>query len=294
MRIRELRPEDAPYLAEWMPDAKDFLRASESAPDERHYAIVSDEDACMGMASLTHIDSAEGFAELRIVVRRIAFSKGYAHCGVVEILDIAFQRLGLNSVYWCVNPDNARAIRFFQKHGFNTLDQDVPENILNRHREEKGLIWYAVLRGDDYRNAALSRGMIAGSRIISIKTVPTIEAGELSFFEARRDIDFDIKRIYYISKVPEGARRGFHAHKELKQLLFCPYGEIQLILDDGSVREEITLNDPSIGIVIEKPTWREMLWLKKDSVLCVAASELYQVADYIRDYQEFQKYVGQK
>ena len=292
MRIRELRPEDAPHSTEWIPDAEAFLRASGSAPDERHYAIVSGEDKCMGMVSLIHIDTAEGFAELRVAVRRIAFSKGYAHCGVVEVLDIAFRNLGLNSVYWCVDPGNARAIRFFVKHGFNMLDQDVPENILNRHREEKDLTWFAVLRGDDYRNAALSRGTIAGCRIISIKTVPTIEAGELSFFEARRDIDFDIKRIYYISKVPEGARRGFHAHKELKQLLFCPYGEIQLILDDGTAREEITLNDPSIGIVIEKPTWREMLWLKKDSVLCVAASELYQVEDYIRDYKEFQEYIG--
>ena len=83
-------------------------------------------------------------------------------------------------------------------------------------------------------------------------------------------------------------------HKELKQLLFCPYGEIRLILDNGSVREEITLNDPSIGVVIDKPIWREMLWLKKDSVLCVAASEYYDEDDYIRDYGEFRDYIRRK
>ena len=66
-------------------------------------------------------------------------------------------------------------------------------------------------------------------KVAHIKTIPTVDAGELSFFEANNDIPFDIKRIYYISKVPEGVRRGFHAHKELKQLLFCPYGRIQLI-----------------------------------------------------------------
>ena len=132
---------------------------------------------------------------------------------------------------------------------------------------------------------------VAGSRIIRIKTVPTEGAGELSFFEAGRDIDFEIKRIYYISNVPEGVRRGFHAHKELKQLLFCPYGEIRLTLDDGSEREEITLDDPSIGVVIEKPVWREMLWLKENSVLCVAASDYYREEDYIRDYSEFLEYV---
>ena len=93
--------------------------------------------------------------------------------------------------------------------------------------------------------------------------------------------------MYYISKVPEGTRRGFHAHKNLKQLLFCPYGRIQLVLENKNGREEIELSDPSIGVVIEEPTWREMLWIQKDSVLCVAASDYYEVEDYIRDYDEF-------
>ncbi len=127
--------------------------------------------------------------------------------------------------------------------------------------------------------------------MIHIKTIPTINAGELSFFEATHEIPFDIKRIYYISKVPEGTRRGFHAHKELKQLLFCPYGRIQLVLENKNGREEIELSDPSIGVVIEECTWREMLWLQKDSVLCVAASDFYKVEDYIRDYDEFSKIV---
>ena len=100
-----------------------------------------------------------------------------------------------------------------------------------------------------------------------------------------------IRDRYYISKVPEGTRRGFHAHKKLKQLLFCPYGRIQLILESKHGREEIELSDPSVGVVIEEPTWREMLWLQKDSVLCVAASEFYDVEDYIRDYQEFKEYI---
>lgn len=89
------------------------------------------------------------------------------------------------------------------------------------------------------------------------------ESGELSFFEATHDVSFEFKRMYYISKVPEGTRRGFHAHKKLKQLLFCPYGRIQLILENKYGREEIELSDPSIGVVIEEPTWREMLWLQK-------------------------------
>ena len=44
-------------------------------------------------------------------------------------------------------------------------------------------------------------------------------------------------------------------------------------------------------MVIERATWREMLWLQKDSVLCVAASDYYDEKDYIRDYGEFQAYI---
>ena len=312
MRLRELRIEDAPLMMEWISDkelasrlnyeyalnstkdVESFIRSTLSLADEKHYAIVSDEDEYMGTVSLRHIDYNESVAELTIVVCQNAMGKGYAHHGLIAAIDIAFAELGLNSVYWGVDADNIRAIRFFTKHGFNTLDEDIPLEIKSRYANETNSVWFVVLKGDDYRNSSLSRGMVAGNKIISIKTIPTIEAGELSFFEAGNDICFEIKRIYYISKVPEGKRRGFHAHKELKQLLFCPYGEIQLILDDGKVREEITLNDPSIGIIIDKPTWREMLWLKTDSVLCVAASDYYSMEDYIRDYDEFKKFVQVK
>ena len=126
------------------------------------------------------------------------------------------------------------------------------------------------------------------------RSVPTVDAGEISIFEADKDIPFSIKRIYYISKVPQGIKRGFHAHRNLKQLLFCPFGKINITLDDGKNREEIILDDPSIGIMIEKPIWRELLWLKKDSVLCVAASEYYNTSDYIRDYEEFKRFLEER
>lgn len=124
-------------------------------------------------------------------------------------------------------------------------------------------------------------------RTIDIKTINQEGIGGLSFFEAEKDIPFPIKRIYYITDVPMGIKRGFHAHKELKQLLFCPYGKICITLDDGINREDIILDAPSKGIVIESPLWREMLWLEENSVLCVAASDYYSEQDYIRDYDEF-------
>ncbi len=130
------------------------------------------------------------------------------------------------------------------------------------------------------------------NRTIKINTIPTDGSGSLSFFEANRDIPFEIKRIYFISNVPEGKKRGFHAHKTLKQLLFCPYGEIIISLDNGNDKQDILLNDPSIGILIDEPLWREMHWLKESSALCVAASDYYDPNDYIRDYNEYLNYIN--
>ena len=129
--------------------------------------------------------------------------------------------------------------------------------------------------------------------LVEIKTIDSGYAGELSFFEASRDVPFEIKRIYYIHGVPYGAQRGGHAHIALKQILFCPYGSIEIILDDGHKRESVLLDDPSKGLVIGPGLWREMVWRQENSVLCVAASEYYDEKDYIRDYAAFIKYVNE-
>lgn len=301
MYLRELKLEDAPRMLEWMhdidvvknmrgnfmsktiEDCKSFIESSVSEKDI-HLAIASDTDEYMGTVSLKHIENES--AEFAITVHRDAMGRGYSWYGISKIMEKAFNDYGLESVYWCVSKSNVRAVRFYDKHNFHEA-LDIPENILNRYKGIDDLKWYSVLKGDEICH----KDVVAGCKVIQIKTIPTINAGELSFFESSKDVGFDFKRIYYISKVPEGVRRGFHAHKNLKQLLFCPYGRIQLILENEMGREEIELSDPSIGVVIENPTWREMLWLQKDSVLCVAASDYYDANDYIRDYEEFREYI---
>ncbi|MCI9478242.1 MAG: GNAT family N-acetyltransferase [Lachnospiraceae bacterium] len=307
MYLRKFEQKDAVYMLEWMhdkevtkdlaadfekkqlKDAEEFIISNRQELKNLHLAIVSDTDEYMGTVSLKNIDKYAQNAEFAIIVRKRAMGKGYARYAMMEILRIAFEELELNCVYWCVSKKNKRALKFYEKHGFHEA-LDIADRIKKRYEEITDLKWYSVLSGDDYQNKMLERKMIAGCKIISIKTIPTVDAGELSYFEAIQDIPFNIKRVYYISKVPEGVRRGYHAHKKLKQLLFCPYGKIQLILDDGNRKEEIILSDPSIGILIEQPIWREMLWLEKDSVLCVTASDFYDESDYIRDYQEFLKF----
>lgn len=127
-------------------------------------------------------------------------------------------------------------------------------------------------------------------KIINIKTIDSGYAGKLSFFEGCRDLPFEIKRIYYIHGVPNHSQRGGHAHKKLQQLLFCPYGTIEIVLDDAKNRQSVLLDDPGKGLLIGSGLWREMIWHTENAVLCVAASEYYDEKDYIRDYDAFLKY----
>ncbi|HHR6080931.1 TPA: sugar 3,4-ketoisomerase [Providencia alcalifaciens] len=115
------------------------------------------------------------------------------------------------------------------------------------------------------------------------------ERGSLISLEQHKNIPFEVKRIYYIFGTKEGVSRGFHAHKNLEQVAICLKGSCRFLLDDGKNKEEIVLNDPSIGLYISNVTWREMHDFSEDCVLIVLASELYDESDYIRDYNEFLK-----
>ena len=118
------------------------------------------------------------------------------------------------------------------------------------------------------------------------------DKGGLSFLEGGRDIPFAIKRVYYIYDVPDGERRGFHAHKELQQYLICIHGQCSILLDDGVERKSVVLDDPNVGLYVGPGNWREMYGFSAGAVLLVLASEYYDESDYIRDYDDFLKYVN--
>lgn len=126
--------------------------------------------------------------------------------------------------------------------------------------------------------------------VIHIRTVETEGEGALSFFETGVDLPFEIKRSYYIYGTKKNVIRGGHAHKKLKQLLYCPYGKINILLDDGTKRKEVLLDSPDKGLILYPGIWRDMEWEVDNSVLCVAASELYDENDYIRDKDEYVKW----
>lgn len=114
-----------------------------------------------------------------------------------------------------------------------------------------------------------------------------ISEGMLTFVESLKDTPFEIKRVYYTYNVKKGALRGMHAHKKLKQILICVYGRIEVECSDGKERETIILDSPSKGLYLGERIWHIIKCLEDNIILLVLASDYYDEADYVRNYEEF-------
>ena len=117
------------------------------------------------------------------------------------------------------------------------------------------------------------------------------ERGSLIALEENKNIPFSVKRVYFMYDTLEGVVRGKHSHKNLQQILFCVAGACTVRLDDGREKVDVRLDQPSRGLLIGPAIWREMYDFSEDAVLMVLASEYYDEADYIRDYEQFLDFV---
>ncbi len=128
-----------------------------------------------------------------------------------------------------------------------------------------------------------------GVRGVDIYQFPWVHdpRGDLTVGEFDDQFPFRPKRYFIVSGVPSGEIRGEHAHKQCHQFLLCAYGQCSVRVDDGSTRLEIQLSKPNIGIHLPPMIWGRQWQYSPDAALLVFASELYDPADYIREYDEF-------
>ena len=111
--------------------------------------------------------------------------------------------------------------------------------------------------------------------------------GQLSVGHFMDEVPFEPRRFFLVYEVPSKYVRGEHAHRVCQQFLICVSGSLSLMLDDGTVREEVLLNRPDVGVYIPPMIWTSQYNYSSDAALLAFASEKYDPADYIRDYDEF-------
>ena len=128
--------------------------------------------------------------------------------------------------------------------------------------------------------------------VIQISSVSN-NSGQLYVLEKQDMLPFQIKRVYYITNVAKKTIRGKHAHKQLKQLMMCVGGSCDIMLDDGKEKTKVTLDNPGKLLYIQPCMWREIINFSDNATLIVFASAEYDEKDYIRNYGDFQKYIGE-
>ena len=159
MRLRQLQLKDAPLMLEWMhdpdvvrymhtdfasktlTDCERFIQAAKNSAENLHYAVVNDEDEYMGTVSLKHIKNRK--AEFAITVRACAMGKDYARFAMESIIRKGFSELRLDKIYWCVSPENTRALRFYDKNGYKR-SEEAEIDLYYTPEEIAGMKWYCV------------------------------------------------------------------------------------------------------------------------------------------------------
>ena len=127
---------------------------------------------------------------------------------------------------------------------------------------------------------------IEQARIINLRKMSDPK-GNLTPIEGGDDIPFEIRRVYYTYDIPGGETRGGHAHVHLQQFIVAVSGSFDVTLYDGKNRASFFLNRSYYGLYVPPLVWRELANFSSGSVCLVLASEHYDEADYIRDYDDF-------
>ena len=113
------------------------------------------------------------------------------------------------------------------------------------------------------------------------------ERGNLSFIEKGIDLEFDIKRVYWIYDVPGGEIRGGHAFKVQKEIIIALSGSFDVVLHDGATSCRYSFNRSYKGLYVPEMYWRHMENFSTNAVCLVIASTFYSEVDYIYDFETF-------
>ncbi len=128
------------------------------------------------------------------------------------------------------------------------------------------------------------------SKIIQLPKI-TDPRGNLSFFENRNQIPFDIESTYWHYDVPGGETRGSHAFKKNEVFIVALSGSFDIVLNDGFQEKRFVLNRSYYGLYVPNLIWRRIENFSTNSLALLVTSEKYDSDDYIRDYDEFKEYI---
>ena len=122
--------------------------------------------------------------------------------------------------------------------------------------------------------------------LVRLYTLSTIEdeRGTLGVLDVAAMCGFAAERFYFLYDVKQ--QRGGHAHRRLRQCFVALAGRVEIEVDSGREQKTYVLDSPKVALGINPMIWRNLI-MSPDAIVGVLASERYDEAEYIRDYQTF-------
>lgn len=93
------------------------------------------------------------------------------------------------------------------------------------------------------------------------------------------EIGFRVARTFVVT-APQGAVRGGHAHRSVRQVLFRAAGAIELEVRHDGARDRLVLDAACPAVLIEAGVWAQQTSLRDGSTLIVLADGPYDAAEY--------------
>ena len=104
-------------------------------------------------------------------------------------------------------------------------------------------------------------------------------------------LPFEIRRVLVMKDMKPEDVRGGHTHHRTRQVLFAIAGGCTVELDNGKEKTIVKLNKFNQGLLLEPYIWHIMKEYESGTILLVLANTEYDEKDYIRNYEEFLKYL---
>lgn len=133
-----------------------------------------------------------------------------------------------------------------------------------------------------------ARDLVGGARFVELRAFADMRGSLVVADFVQDDLPFVPARVFWTFDIPSPEVRGEHAHRTTEELIICVAGQCSVVLDDGrGHRTEVLLDRPDRALYVPTMVWASEYRFSPGSVELVLASEAYNEASYIRDYDEF-------
>tara|TARA_R110002167_G_scaffold45545_8_gene136846 strand:- start:19 stop:432 length:414 start_codon:yes stop_codon:yes gene_type:complete len=134
--------------------------------------------------------------------------------------------------------------------------------------------------------------MPTGPHLVDLPVISEAGRGALGFVEAPEHLPFQPSRAFYLFDLPQGSRRGQHAHKADQQFLICLSGAFDVVAEFDGANQTLRLDSPAQGLYAPPMTWLDLTAIAPASILLVLTALPYDEGDYMRDYDAFRRAVS--